>query len=81
MVSWFQPAASIKPRLAAQNLGHEVVRVTYSLGPDRTDEPSLFFRILPADAYIREETIAGLTQSRIPACEARLDAQRNTVTA
>jgi hypothetical protein len=46
---------------AAQHLGPEVVRVTYSLGPDSTGEPSLFFRILLADAYIREETIADLT--------------------
>jgi hypothetical protein len=47
---------------AAQLLGPEVVRVTYSLGPDSTGEPSLFFRILLADAYIREETIADLTR-------------------
>jgi hypothetical protein len=37
------------------------VHVAYSLGPDSTDEPSLFFRILLADAYIHEETIADLT--------------------
>jgi hypothetical protein len=47
---------------AAQHLGPEVVRVTYRLGPDSTGEPSLFFRILLADAYIREETIADLTR-------------------
>ena len=46
---------------AAQPLGPEVVHVAYSLGPDSTGEPSLFFRILLADAYIREETIAELT--------------------
>ncbi|MBY0502698.1 MAG: hypothetical protein K2X03_02230 [Bryobacteraceae bacterium] len=46
---------------AAQHLAPEVVHVTYSLGPDSTGEPSLFFRILLADAYIREETIADLT--------------------
>jgi hypothetical protein len=46
---------------AAQHLGPEVVHVAYSLGPDSTDEPSLFFRIVLADAYIREDTITDLT--------------------
>jgi hypothetical protein len=46
---------------AAENLGPEVVHVSYSVGPDSTGEPSLFFRVLLADAYIREETIADLT--------------------
>jgi hypothetical protein len=46
---------------AAQDLGPEVVHVAYSLGPDSTGEPSLFFRILLADSYIREDTIADLT--------------------
>jgi hypothetical protein len=46
---------------AAQSLGPEVVHVAYGVGPDSTGEPALFFRILLADAYIREETIAGLT--------------------
>jgi len=46
----------------AQHLGPEVVHVAYRLGPDSTGEPSLFFRILLADAYIREETIADLTR-------------------
>ena len=46
---------------AAKQLGPEVVHVAYSLGPDSTGEPSLFFRILLADAYIHEETIADLT--------------------
>ena len=45
----------------AQHLGPEVVHVAYSLGPDSTGEPSLFFRVLLADAYISEETIADLT--------------------
>jgi hypothetical protein len=47
---------------AAKHLGPEVVHVAYSLGPDSTGEPSLFFRILLDDAYIREETIADLTR-------------------
>ncbi len=46
---------------AAEHLGPEVVHVAYSLGPDSTGEPSLFFRILLADAYIREDTITDLT--------------------
>jgi hypothetical protein len=51
---------------AAKNLGREVAHVAYGLGPDSTGEPSLFFRILLADAYIREDTIADL-KSRIAA--------------
>jgi hypothetical protein len=43
------------------SLGPEVEHVTYRIGPDSTSEPSIFFRILLADAYIREDTIADLT--------------------
>ena len=46
---------------AGKRLGPEVVHVAYSLGPDSTGEPSLFFRILLDDGSIREETIADLT--------------------
>lgn len=46
---------------AAQHLGPEVVHVAYSLGPDSTGEPSVFFRILLADGYIHDDTIADLT--------------------
>ncbi len=46
---------------AAQRLGPEVVHVAYSLGPDSTGEPSIFIRILLADAYIHDDTIADLT--------------------
>ena len=45
----------------AQRLAPEVVHVTYSLGPDSTGEPSLYFRILLADPYIHEDTLADLT--------------------
>jgi hypothetical protein len=45
----------------AGRLGPAVAHVAYRLGPDSTGEPSLFFRILLADPYIREETIADLT--------------------
>ena len=47
---------------AAQHLGPEVVHVAYRLAPDSTGEPSLFFRILLADAYVGEDTIADLTR-------------------
>ena len=43
-------------------LGPEVVHLAYSIGPDSTDEPSIFFRILLEDASVREETIAGVTR-------------------
>ena len=46
---------------AAQQLGPEVVHVTYGIGPDSTGEPSIFFRILLSDSFIREDTIADLT--------------------
>ena len=46
---------------AAQHLGPEVAHVAYRLGPDSTGEASLFFRILLADAYARDDTIADLT--------------------
>jgi hypothetical protein len=45
-----------------ESLGPEVVHVAYRIGLDSTDEPSIFFRILLADSYIREDTIAGLTR-------------------
>src|SRR5260370_19207621 len=44
------------------SLGPEVAHVAYSIGPDSTGEPSIFFRILLADSYIREETIAYLSR-------------------
>ncbi len=46
---------------AARHLGPEAVHVAYRIGPDSSGEPSLFFRILLADACIREDTIADLT--------------------
>jgi hypothetical protein len=44
------------------SLGPEVVHVAYSIGPDSTDEPSIFFRILLGDSYVSEDTIADLTR-------------------
>ncbi len=43
------------------SFGPEVAHVAYRIGPDSTGEPSIFFRILLADAYIREDTVADLT--------------------
>jgi len=43
-------------------LGPEVVHVAYSIGPDSTDVPSIFFRILLADDAVREDTIVGVTR-------------------
>lgn len=43
-------------------LGPEVAHLAYRIGPDTTGEPSIFFRILLADSYIREDTIADLTR-------------------
>jgi hypothetical protein len=47
---------------AAALLGPEVVHVAYSIGPDSTDWPSIFFRILLADSAVREDTIVGVTR-------------------
>jgi hypothetical protein len=43
-------------------LGPEVLHVAYMIGPDSTDEPSIFFRILLADAAIREDIIVDVTR-------------------
>lgn len=45
---------------AAQHLGPEVVHVAYRVGHDSTSEPAIFFRIVLADAFIDENTIADL---------------------
>ena len=44
------------------SLGPEVAHVAYRLGRDSTGEPSIFFRILLSDPYIREDTIVDLTR-------------------
>jgi hypothetical protein len=54
-----QLAGDIKS--AIPRLGPEVVHVSYSVGPDSTGDPSLFFRIVLQDSAIREDTIADLT--------------------
>jgi len=47
---------------ASALLGPEVLHVAYTIRPDSTDEPSIFFRILLADSAFREETIIHLTR-------------------
>jgi len=44
------------------SLGPEVAHVAYSIGPDSTGEPSIFFRILLADPYVHEDTLVNLTR-------------------
>ena len=44
------------------SLGPEVANVAYRIGPDSTGEPSIFFRILLADPYVREDTLVDLTR-------------------
>jgi hypothetical protein len=46
---------------AVSKLGPEVVHVAYSLGPDSTGEPSIFFRVVLADAATREDTLTEVT--------------------
>ena len=44
---------------ALQSLNpQEVVRVAYSIGPDSTDDPAIFFRIVLTDAASREDRLA-----------------------
>jgi hypothetical protein len=43
-------------------LGPNVVHLAYRIGPDSTDAPSIFFRILLADTAVREETITAVTR-------------------
>ena len=46
---------------AVVKLGPEAVHVAYNLGADSTGEPSIFFRIVLADAAAREETLTEIT--------------------
>jgi hypothetical protein len=47
---------------ASALLGPEVLHVAFQLGPDSTDVPSIFFRILLADSAIREDVIVAVTR-------------------
>ena len=57
----------------SKSLGPEVLHVAYRIRPDSTDEPSIFFRVLLADAYIQEDTLVDLT---IKIADAFLDGVR-----
>jgi hypothetical protein len=46
---------------AVGKLGPEAVHVSYSIGADSTGEPSVFFRIVLADAAIGEDTLTEIT--------------------
>lgn len=46
---------------AVEKLGPEAVHVSYNLGADSTGEPSIFFRIVLADAAVREDTLTEIT--------------------
>src|SRR5271165_897633 len=46
---------------AIRKLGPEVINVTYQLRPDSTGEPAIFFRIVLADAAVREGVITETT--------------------
>jgi|SRR5450432_841493 hypothetical protein len=46
---------------AVGKLGPEAVHVAYNLSADSTGEPSIFFRIVLADAAAREDTLTEIT--------------------
>jgi hypothetical protein len=46
---------------AVRKLGKEAVHVNYTLGADSGGEPSIFFRIVLADAASREDQLAQVT--------------------
>jgi hypothetical protein len=46
---------------AKKRLGPEVVRLKHSVGPNTSDEPSIYFRIVLTDSASREETLADVT--------------------
>jgi hypothetical protein len=45
-----------------QKLGPEAVHAVYSVGTDSTGEPSIFFRIILADAAAKEDTLVDTTR-------------------
>jgi len=47
---------------AGAHLGPEVLHVAYRIGPDSTDEPSIYFRVLLADSAVREDIIVDVTR-------------------
>ena len=53
-------AQSVKAAIQSLN-PQEVVHVAYSIGPDSTDDPAIFFRIVLTDAASREDRLADVT--------------------
>jgi hypothetical protein len=47
---------------AVRKLGPEVVHVAHRIAPDWTEQPSIFFRIVLADASTREEILVDTTE-------------------
>ncbi len=47
---------------AIAQLGKEVVRVRYSIRPDTTDDPAIYFRILLTDAASQRATLGEVTR-------------------
>lgn len=43
-------------------LGPEVVRLRYSVGPDSTDDPSIYVRIVLTDSASRDECLGEVTE-------------------
>ncbi len=43
-------------------LGPDVLHVSYSIRPDSTDEPSIFFRVLLTDAAAHKDNIVAVTR-------------------
>jgi len=46
---------------ATQKLGPEVVRVRYSIRPDTSDEPAIYFRIVLTEQASRFETLGDVS--------------------
>jgi hypothetical protein len=46
---------------AITKLGKEAVRVRYSVGPDSTGEPSIFFRVVLTEDASKEEKLVDVT--------------------
>jgi hypothetical protein len=46
---------------AKKHLGPEVVRLKHTVGPNTSDEPSIYFRVVLTDSASREETLADVT--------------------
>ena len=52
---------SVKDAIRSLN-SQEVSHVAYSIGPDSTDDPAIFFRIVLTDPASREDGLADVTE-------------------